>query len=197
MRKGPVRKFDLSDGRQDSEEREYWRRQSGDEKLSALEELRRQYGLFTRDWEYDGARDFEEFFASCKKHGVEYLVVGGYAFAYHAHPRFTGDIDVFVRPSEENARLVIRALADFGFDLESLTWKDLAAARRVIQLGDPPLRIDIMTAIDGVTFDGAWSRKVASRFGGQEIHLISREDLIANKRASGRKQDLLDLEHLL
>ncbi len=142
------------------------------------------------------AKDFEEFFASCNKHGVEYLVVGGYAFALHAHPRYTGDMDVFIRSSESNARLIIKALAEFGFELSSLAWKDLTVTGRVIQLGYPPLRIDILTAIDGVAFDDAWSRKVESRYGKQMVHFISKEDLIANKRASGRKQDLLDLDSL-
>jgi hypothetical protein len=142
------------------------------------------------------AKDFEEFFASCNKHGVEYLVVGGYAFALHARPRYTGDLDIFVRSSESNARLIIKALTDFGFELTSLTWEDLAVSGRVIQLGYPPQRIDIMTAIDGVAFDDAWSRKVESRYGNQGVYFISKEDLIANKRASGRKQDLLDLESL-
>ncbi len=142
------------------------------------------------------AKDFEEFFASCNRHGVEYLVVGGYAFALHAHPRYTGDLDIFVRASEGNARLMIKALVDFGFELSSLTWNDLTVSGRVIQLGYPPLRIDIMTAIDGVVFDDAWLRKVESRYGKETVHFISKVDLIANKRASGRKQDLLDLENL-
>jgi hypothetical protein len=143
------------------------------------------------------AKDFEEFFASCNKHGVEYLVVGGYAFALHAHPRYTGDLDVFVRCSADNARLIIKALADFGFELSSLTWKDLAVTGRVVQLGYPPLRIDILTAINGVVFEDAWSKKVESQYGDQRVYFISKEDLIANKRASGRKQDLLDLESLM
>jgi len=142
------------------------------------------------------AKDFKEFFASCNKHGVEYVVVGGYAFALHAYPRYTGDMDVFVKPSESNARLIIKALSDFGFEPSSLAWKDFAGTGRVIQLGFPPLRIDIMTAIDGVSFDDAWSRKVESRYGDEKVYFISKEDLIATKRASGRKQDLLDLESL-
>ncbi len=151
---------------------------------------------FPRKKDMTVAKDFEEFFELCNKHGVEYLVVGGYAFALHAHPRYTGDMDVFVRCSESNARLIINTLAEFGFELSSLTWQDFAVSGRVVQLGYPPLRIDIMTAIDGVTFDDAWSRKVHSRYGHQLISFISKEDLIANKRASGRKQELLDLESL-
>jgi hypothetical protein len=143
------------------------------------------------------AKDFEEFFASCNKNGVEYLVVGGYAFALHAHPRYTGDMDVFINPSNGNARLIIKALSDFGFELSSLTWEDFTIPGRVVQLGYPPLRIDLLTGIDGVTFNEAWSRKVESNYGGQRVYFISKVDLIANKRASGRKQDLLDLESLM
>jgi hypothetical protein len=143
------------------------------------------------------ARDFEEFFASLNSHEVRYLIVGGYAFALHAHPRYTGDMDVFVEPSEKNARRVISALEEFGFTLPDLFWSDFTVAGRVVQLGHPPLRIDIMTAIDGVAFETAWERKVAGAYGDQPVHFISREDLIANKKASARKQDLLDLESLL
>jgi hypothetical protein len=142
------------------------------------------------------AKDFEEFLKSCNSHGVEYLVVGGYAFALYAHPRYTGDLDVFVRSSEANARRIIEALTEFGFELDPLTWKDFAVAGRVVQLGFPPLRIDIMTSIDGVVFDEAWGSRVESRYGNHTVNFISREHLIANKRASGRKQDLFDLESL-
>jgi len=103
---------------------------------------------------------------------------------------------VFVAPTDINARRIIAALADFGLPLSPLTWEDLASPGKAVQLGCPPLRIDIITAIDGVSFEDAWSRRVDSRYGDQPVHFISREDLIANKRASGRKQDLLDLETL-
>lgn len=142
------------------------------------------------------ARDFEEFFASCNRHNVQYLIVGGYALALHARPRFTGDMDVFVASTETNARRVLQALAEFGFELSPLTWRDLAVPGKVVQLGYPPLRIDIITTIDGVSFVDAWSRRFESHYGNQPVHFISKDDLIANKRASGRKQDLLDLDSL-
>ena len=142
------------------------------------------------------ARDFEEFFASLNKCSVRYLIVGGYAFAFHAHPRYTGDMDVFVEASEPNARRIISALEHFGFALPDLTWNDFTVAGRVVQLGQPPLRIDLLTAIDGVTFAEAWARRIPGRYGDQPVAFISRQDLIANKKASGRKQDLLDLESL-
>jgi hypothetical protein len=142
------------------------------------------------------AKDFEEFFASFNKSGVQYLVVGGYAFALHAHPRYTGDMDVFIQASEENAHRVMEALLDFGFTASPLSWRDFTVLGRVVQLGQPPLRIDIMTAIDGVAFDDAWTRRVNAPYGRQQVPFISKADLIANKRASARKQDLLDLESL-
>ena len=142
------------------------------------------------------AKDFEEFFASFNRHDVQYLIVGGYAFALHAHPRYTGDMDVFVAPTEPNAQKIIQSLADFGALLTSLTSEDLASPGKAVQLGDPPLRINILTAVDGLSFEEAWPRRVDSRYGDQVVHFISKEDLITNKRASGRKQDLLDLDSL-
>ena len=138
MHEPPIRIYDLRDSRQYDHDQEYWQGRSQEERLSAVEELRRQYGMFSPGRDMTVAKDFEEFFASCNKHGVEYLVVGGYAFALHAHPRYTGDLDVFVESSESNARLIIKALSDFGFGLLSLTWKDFATTGRVIQLGFPP-----------------------------------------------------------
>ena len=142
------------------------------------------------------AKDFEEFFASFNKAGVKYLIVGGYAFALHAHPRYTGDMDVFIDASEENARRIMQALLEFGFVVSSLSWKDFVTPGRVVQLGQPPLRIDIMTTIDGVEFEDAWARRAVAPYGNQQVSFLSKTDLIANKRASGRKQDLLDLESL-
>ena len=142
------------------------------------------------------AKDFEEFFASFNRSGVQYLVVGGYAFALHAHPRFTGDLDVFIQASEENAHRIMAALLDFGFTTSPLSWKDFTVLGRVVQLGQMPLRIDLRTAIDGVAFDDAWTRRVNAPYGRQQVPFISKVDLIANKKASGRKQDLLDLESL-
>jgi len=142
------------------------------------------------------AKDFEEFFASFNKSGVRYLIVGGYAYALHAHPRYTGDMDVFIQASEENSHRVIEALLAFGFTVSSLSWEDFTVPGRIVQLGQPPLRIDIMTEIDGVSFEDAWTRRIYASYGSQQVPFISKADLIANKRATGRKQDLLDLENL-
>jgi len=143
------------------------------------------------------AKDFEEFFASFNAHKVQYLIVGGYAFALHAHPRYTGDMDVFVAANEANAHSIEMALVDFGFSGPDLSWNDFATPGKIIQLGYPPFRIDIITEIDGVLFEDAWARRFESHYGDQPAFFISKQDLIANKRASGRKQDRLDLDALL
>lgn len=140
--------------------------------------------------------DFRDLFAALNDAGAEYLLVGGYAFAYHASPRFTKDLDVWVRPSKQNAALVFKALDAFGAPLHALTEADLATEGIVFQMGVPPSRIDVLTAIDGVDFDDAWSAKIESEYGDQKLHVISREHLLQNKKASGRPQDLLDVKAL-
>ena len=123
-------------------------------------------------------------------------MVGGYAVAFHGQPRFTKDIDVFVEPSSDNAERLLAALADFGFAGLGLTAVDFTTPGRVVQLGIAPNRVDLLTAIDGVTFEEAWTRRVAGRFGSQEVDYIGLKDLIRNKQASGRPQDLLDVADL-
>ena len=140
------------------------------------------------------AKGFEEFFASFNKADVKYPIGGGYAFALHAHPRYTGDMDVFVEASDENAHRVWRLSSILVSSVCSLSWLDFVAPGKVVQLGQPSIRKDIMTAIDGVAFDCAWARRVDAHYGDQRVPFISKADLIVNKRATGRKQDLIDLE---
>lgn len=141
-------------------------------------------------------RDFSELLAEFNDHGVEYLVVGAHALAAHGHVRATKDLDVWVRPEAENAGRVIRALEAFGAPLHDLTEADLTQPGLIFQIGVPPLRIDVLTAIDGVTFDDAWPARLPTRFGDQPVGVLSREHLLQNKRASGRTQDLADIETL-
>lgn len=124
-------------------------------------------------------------------------MVGGYAFAIHAHPRFTNDIDVLISTDEENAKRLLTSLSEFGFGRVGISLKDLMRPDYVIQLGYPPLRIDILTSISGVSFSEAWERRVVSRFGKQKLFFISKQDLIASKKRAGRKKDLSDLDDLL
>lgn len=141
--------------------------------------------------------DFSELIAEFNAHSVEFLVVGAHALAAHGHVRATKDLDVWVRPEAENAERVIAALRSFGAPLHDLTVEDLATPGVVFQIGVAPVRIDVLTAIDGVVFADAWSRRVRSEFGGHPVFVLSREHLIENKRASGRLQDLADVERLL
>jgi hypothetical protein len=141
-------------------------------------------------------RDFRDLLAEFNVQGVEYLVVGAHALAAHGHVRATKDLDVWVRPDAENATRVLKALKEFGTPLHDLTEGDLANPGTVFQIGSPPLRIDVITAIDGVSFDEAWSARLLTKFADQPAAVLSREHLIRNKRASGRTQDIADVEWL-
>lgn len=127
---------------------------------------------------------------------VEYLVVGAHALAAHGHVRATKDLDVWIRPTPENAARAYRALAAFGAPLSELTVSDLSTPGTVFQIGVAPVRVDILTHIDGVDFDEAWRARISASFGPVASQVLSREHLIRNKRASGRLQDLADLERL-
>jgi len=140
--------------------------------------------------------DFRNFLALLIKHEVEFMIVGGYALAFHGAPRFTGDIDVFVKPDQQNAILIIKALADFGFSSLNLTVDDFQDPGKVIQLGLPPVRIDIITSISGVTWEEANTSKISGPFGDLSVSYIGKKQFITNKRATGRKKDFADLEAL-
>lgn len=141
-------------------------------------------------------RDFIELLAAFNAHTVEYLIVGGYALAAHGHVRATKDLDIWVRPSDENAPKVLAALMEFGVPLHDLTEGDLATAGTVFQIGVPPIRIDVITEIDGVAFESAWPDRVDVQLGDTSVPILSRHHLITNKKASGRLQDLADVERL-
>jgi hypothetical protein len=138
-------------------------------------------------------RDFSEFIASCAAHSVRFLIVGGYAVAAHGHPRFTKDLDVWVWLDEQNANRLVSALEDFGFGSLGLTPADFLEEGVVVQLGYPPKRIDILTQVDGVQFDPCWERHVEVEIGGQRVPFLSANDLLANKKAAGRPQDMADV----
>lgn len=140
--------------------------------------------------------DFRDLFAALNDAGARYLLVGGYALAVHAVPRFTKDLDVWVEPSAANAARVMAALRAFGAPLDSLVEADLARPEVVFQMGVPPNRIDIVTGIDGVGFDEAWSGRVSTTYGNHAVPVIGRAQLVANKRATGRPQDQLDADLL-
>lgn len=128
--------------------------------------------------------------------GADYLVVGAHALAAHGVPRATGDLDLWVRPDAKNAERVWRALQNFGAPLHDLTLEDLSRTDVVFQIGVVPRRIDILTSITDVAFEGAWENRVTVRIDGLEIPVLGRSDLIRNKRAVGRTRDMADIEEL-
>ena len=142
------------------------------------------------------SKDFVEFVECLTQHRVEYLLVGGHAVAFHGWPRFTKDIDFWIRPSADNALRILTVLHEFGFGDVGLEATDFSEPGKVIQLGIPPNRIDLVTAIDGVVFESAWDRRVEAEYAGLPLYIIHLDDLLQNKRTSARPQDLLDLEKL-
>jgi hypothetical protein len=141
-------------------------------------------------------RDFKELLVLLNSHHVEYLVVGAYALAFHGAPRFTGDLDVFVRPDSTNSKRLIEALTAFGFGSLGLSPQDFEKPDQVVQLGLPPVRIDLITGISGVSWDQADTGGILAELDGVPVRFISRDHLVTNKRAAGRKKDLADLEAL-
>ena len=200
---------------------DYWLSKTPEERISAVEVLRRQWcgteqrlrgAAFGRNrsiqepearsqkGEGNGkageTRRFRGLLELLNARGVEYLIVGGYALAFHGAPRFTGDLDVWVRPTCANAEKVLEALDAFGFGGVDITVDDLTRPDRVVQLGYPPLRIDFITSIDGVAWEEANRGKLLVKSGGETVPVIGKREFAKNKRACGRLKDLADLEAL-
>ena len=141
-------------------------------------------------------QDFNEFVQLLLANDVRFLIIGGYALAAHGAPRYTGDLDTWLWVNDDNADRMLVVLDSFGFGALNITREDLLNPDTVIQLGYPPHRIDLLTGIDGVDFDDAWSRHVTFDINGELVPFISREDLITNKKAVARLQDLADVAKL-
>ncbi|HEV2094960.1 MAG TPA: nucleotidyltransferase [Chthoniobacterales bacterium] len=142
------------------------------------------------------SNDLREFIKLLNSRDVDYLIVGAYSLAFHARPRFTGDLDILIRPSTPNARKLMQVLQEFGFTDSQINASDFTEPDQVIQLGRAPNRIDLLTSITGVTIGDAFSSKVSGDVDGLPVIFLSKELLIANKRAVGRPQDLADLDAL-
>lgn len=141
-------------------------------------------------------QDYLDILRELSAAGAEFLIVGAYAVALHAQPRFTEDLDVWVNPCAENTPRIWAALEAFGAPLGELTVEDLQTPGTIFQIGVKPRRIDIITRIDGVEFAPAWTNRVEIRIGGERFPVLGRAHLIANKRASGRPKDIVDLDWL-
>jgi len=141
-------------------------------------------------------KDFEELLDAFLRREVRFVIVGAHALAHHAKPRYTKDLDVFVEPSPENALRIVGALEEFGFEGLGIAQSDFDQPGRILQLGAPPNRVDLMTAIDGVSFAEAWASRVEGAYGALRVPFIGYDALVRNKTASARLQDLADLETL-
>ena len=140
--------------------------------------------------------DFKDFLKLLNNAGAEYLLVGGYAVAYHGYPRATGDMDLWIAVNPENADRMVRALREFGFDASNLSADLFLTADRIVQLGVPPMRIEIHTGVSGVEFADCKSRCLTDELAGVLVRILSLTDLKRNKQAAGRTKDRNDLEHL-
>lgn len=140
--------------------------------------------------------DLREFIELLNSRGVEYVIVGAHSLAFHGRPRYTGDLDILVRPSAENAAKLIALLRDFGFGEKDFAESDFIVPERLIQLGRAPNRIDLLTSISGVSIDEAFSGKISTRMEGVPVFVLDKDSLIRNKSAVGRPQDIADIESL-
>ena len=139
--------------------------------------------------------DFRDFVGALNGSKVEYVIIGSFALAYHGSPRATGDIDFWIRPTTSNAKALIKALGDFGFGGIDITEEDIVSGK-IIQLGLPPVRIDIITIIDGLTPEEIWQTKEKGKLGPHDVFYLGKEAFIKNKRTMRRHKDLADLELL-
>ena len=140
--------------------------------------------------------DFKELLRLLNSHKVEYIIVGAYALALHGSPRFTGDLDIYVKPDIPNASHILAALGEFGFGSLELQEKDFAEPHRVIQLGMPPVRIDLLTSLTGISWEDAIEDKLEGELGGVPVLYLGKTQYIRNKKALGRQKDLADAEIL-
>jgi hypothetical protein len=140
--------------------------------------------------------DFKEFLRLLNLNQVEYLLVGGYAVGYHGYPRATADMDIWISTSPLNGEKLVTVLKEFGFDLPELSPELFKDKNKVIRMGLPPIRIELITDIDGVSFEDCYLSRIIDELDGMKVNLIDLDHLKINKRASGRYKDLNDLEHL-
>lgn len=142
------------------------------------------------------APDFKEFLLLLRSAKIEYLLIGGYAVGHYGYPRATGDLDIWIANHDENAARLVDALRQFGFDVPELSKSLFQDPKHVVRMGVPPVRLEILSSIDGVDFQDCYPRREIAEMDGVEVDVISLADLKTNKRASGRHQDLNDLENL-
>jgi len=141
-------------------------------------------------------KDFKEFLKLLTSKEIEYLVIGGYAVGFYGYPRSTGDMDIWIAANEKNAMKMVGALKQFGFDLPDLNKEIFLTEKKIIRMGIPPMRLEILTFIDGVCFEDCYKNRIVADFGDFTANFISKNDLLQNKLASGRPQDMVDYNKL-
>jgi hypothetical protein len=141
-------------------------------------------------------KDFRDLLKLLNAHKVDYLIVEAYALAFHGAPRYTGDMDLFVNPNPANAQRIMAALNDFGFGSAELSATGFEVEDKIVQLGFPPVMVDIVTSLTGVSLEEAASGRIEGKYGDVPVYYIGRQQFISNKRALGRKKDFADLEAL-
>lgn len=144
----------------------------------------------------EAQKDFKELLQLLNKHNVEYVIVGAYALAFYGCPRYTGDLDILVKPDSNNAKKIIETIKEFGFESLDITVEDFSSPEKVIQLGVPPVRIDFLTSLTALTWDQIASNKIKGKYGDVPVYFIGRDELIINKKALGRHKDLADIESI-
>jgi len=166
----------------------YWLSKIPQERIAAVEQLRRYY--------HGNRADYKELLELLNAHKVDYIIVGAYALAFHGAPRFTGGIDIFVKSDPENAEKILTVLNEFGFSSLDLDKSDFQQPNQLIQLGVPPVRVDLITSLTSIPWHQAYSDKVKSAYGDVPVYFLGRKEFLANKKALGRKKDLADIEAL-
>jgi len=141
-------------------------------------------------------KDFKELLELFNKHNVEYVIVGAYALAFHGCPRYTGDLDLLVKPDANNGEKIIEAIKEFGFESLNLTIEDFSSPEKVVQLGVPPIRIDLITSLTALTWKQVESHKVKGEYANTPVYFIGKTELIINKKSLGRHKDLADIESI-
>jgi len=142
-------------------------------------------------------KDYEEFLELLNKHDIRYCIIGSFALAFHARPRYTKDMDILVEATTDNAKRLLAALREFGFGSLNLSVEDFSSKGNIIQLGYEPVRIDIITSIKGLEFADIWESRIQGPYGKQTVNFIDRQNLIRSKKLSNRAQDKADLDLLL
>ena len=141
-------------------------------------------------------KDFKELLKLFNKNRVNFVIVGAYALAFHGRPRYTGDMDILVEPSEDNAKKILSALKKFGFGSLNLKASAFLVPRKVVQLGVPPVRIDLVTSLTGISWEVAYKNRVHGKYGNVKVAFIGKKEFLKNKKATSRLKDLADMEAL-